>query len=710
MPLQDQTVESHPNGSIGASEKLLKVPSQQLNGKIIEKKIEEEDEEVVTADVVVPIDGGWGWVVVVASFLCCTIVDGIVMNIPLFYKHLRNDFQVTESEVAFVGSFLSGFYLIAGPFVSAMANRWGFRPITILGSIIASAAFALSYKATGIVYLYIVLGVIGGIGFSMMYIPAVIIVGFYFERWRALATGIAMCGSGVGTFLMKPIGDYLLSNGDWRSALLGFAVIILLGVACGVVFRPLESVHITLDESDQISDAKSIEKPTLPVVFTKPLAEGRYAFSVPNSSHNTWIGASSNTRYPTAAEVFRGSTANLDRRTSITPSATPTVTLATTQLNAGNIHHTTKKLEQLSKAQQKRSGNATPTEEMAQIPAFNLHKELNTVGEVDDENESEALLDQDGAKPQLTARRHTVSGRRPNIQGVVATNGTAKKDKRNAHQHFGSSNRPLYRDDIFFSGSLVRIPGYQSQTSLQYHMNVTRLPTQNDVDEEENATCTMCPEAVRRTLATMLDVSLLLSPSFMLLAISGFLCMMGFFVPFMYVEQRAIELNVSNSTASFLVPSIGIANTVARILCGFLSSLENVDANLLSNIAITVGGVSTILSGLFGSDFTQIIYTILFGFAIACFSALRSIIAVDLMGIEKLSNAFGILMMFQGLASVIGTPIAGCLYQATKSYDYAFYFAGGLILMSAILCYPIKMVNRWEKKRGQETSKVSPAV
>lgn len=220
----------------------------------------------------------------------------------------------------------------------------------------------------------------------------------------------------------------------------------------------------------------------MPVVFTKPLAEGRYAFSVPNSSHNTWIGASSNTRYPTAAEVFRGSGANLDRRTSITPSATPTVTTVTAQLNAGNIHHTTKKLEQLSKAQQKRSGTATPTDPTdAPSPAFNLHKELNTVGE-DDENESDALIDQDGAKPQLTARRHTVSGRRPNIQ---AANGTAKKDKRSAaHQHhFGSSNRPLYRDDIFFSGSLVRIPGYQSQSSLQYHMTVTRMPTQNDVEE-----------------------------------------------------------------------------------------------------------------------------------------------------------------------------------------------------------------------------------
>ncbi len=44
-------------------------------------------------------------------------------------------------------------------------------------------------------------------------------------------------------------------------------------------------------------------------------------------------------------------------------------------------------------------------------------------------------------------------------------------------------------------------------------------------------------------------------------------------------------------------------------------------------------------------------------FLSACFSALRSLIAVDLMGLEKLTNAFGILMLFQGLAAVMGSML-----------------------------------------------------
>lgn len=42
------------------------------------------------------------------------------------------------------------------------------------------------------------------------------------------------------------------------------------------------------------------------------------------------------------------------------------------------------------------------------------------------------------------------------------------------------------------------------------------------------------------------------------------------------------------------------------------------------------------------------------------------------------------------------------LYDATQSYDYSFYFAGILITLSAILCYPLNIINKWEKKRAAE--------
>lgn len=126
------------------------------------------------------------------------------------------------------------------------------------------------------------------------------------------------------------------------------------------------------------------------------------------------------------------------------------------------------------------------------------------------------------------------------------------------------------------------------------------------------------------------------------------------------------------------------------------------NALYLNNIAITLGGIGTIFSGLYYTTTYQFAYAAVFGIAIACFSALRSIIVVDLLGLDKLTNAFGILMLFQGAAAVIGAPIAGFFLDQTGSYDASFWLAGALITLSAVLCYPLNYAKAWENNRKSE--------
>lgn len=46
----------------------------------------------------------------------------------------------------------------------------------------------------------------------------------------------------------------------------------------------------------------------------------------------------------------------------------------------------------------------------------------------------------------------------------------------------------------------------------------------------------------------------------------------------------------------------------------------------------------------------------------ACFSSLRTIICIELLGLEKLSNAFGMMTLCMGIAALIGPPFAGKYY------------------------------------------------
>lgn len=71
----------------------------------------------------------------------------------------------------------------------------------------------------------------------------------------------------------------------------------------------------------------------------------------------------------------------------------------------------------------------------------------------------------------------------------------------------------------------------------------------------------------------------------------------------------------------------------------------------------------------------------------AAYISLTSIILVDLLGLDKLTNAFGLLILFRGAAAIVGSPLAGMIYDATHTYSIPFYMAGFLFLLSTITSF-----------------------
>jgi MFS-type transporter involved in bile tolerance (Atg22 family) len=82
----------------------------------------------------------------------------------------------------------------------------------------------------------------------------------------------------------------------------------------------------------------------------------------------------------------------------------------------------------------------------------------------------------------------------------------------------------------------------------------------------------------------------------------------------------------------------------------------------------------------------------------AGYISLTSIILVDLLGLEKLTNAFGLLILFRGAAAIFGTPLAGAIYDATNSYDIPFFTAGALFGVSAITSFLAPVAQKYKKQ------------
>lgn len=77
-----------------------------------------------------------------------------------------------------------------------------------------------------------------GLGFALCYTPAIALVGCYFQQRKALAYGIAMSGSGIGTFVLAPVLQLLIELYSWRGALLILSAVVANLCVCGALMRP----------------------------------------------------------------------------------------------------------------------------------------------------------------------------------------------------------------------------------------------------------------------------------------------------------------------------------------------------------------------------------------------------------------------------------------------------------------------------------------
>jgi len=559
------------------------------------KKVTDSAEDVhrPVQNRVVPPDGGWGWVVMIASFCCNIVVDGIIFSFGLIVSQLSESFHVPISKTAWVGSLLSGFYLIAGPFVSVLSNRFGFRMVTIAGSILAATSLSLSIFATSIEFLYVSVGIIGGIGFGLVYVPAVIAVGFYFEKKRALATGIAVCGSGIGTFVVAPLTGWLLEEYGWKGTILIHAGMILNCSIFGAMFRPLEAKKCRTNRNSVALDDNCELAAVTPLMVRVKRDED--------------IVKNGNGASPNGHAEFRSSTNSLDS-------------------------------VKLVGIKPKRSDSSTSEQKM----------------------DTEELLEQ-------------------STKAVIVRT---------------SSNKNQALD--------IAMTQLDKPNDIDHHNHRNSVRNgHTDVKEVEVAPKTSC-------LASIIDMSLFKSMTFNVICLSGFITFLGFFVPFMFLAARAVDGGADKESASFLLSIIGVTNTIGRVACGALSDHPKVNVLLVNNLALTVGGLVTMLTPMFPSYNMLMVYAAIFGLAIACFASLRSIIVIEFLGLENLTNAFGLTLLFTGISATLGGPLAGMFYDATKNYDYSFFLSGSMILLSAILCYPLGYINRWEKAKKAKSAKTSP--
>ncbi|XP_046401529.1 uncharacterized protein LOC124167593 isoform X2 [Ischnura elegans] len=618
-----------------------------------------------------PPDGGWGWVVVFGSFMIHIIADGVTYSFGIFILEFLHYFREGNGKTSLIASILVGVTLCSGPISSVFVNRYGCRPVTIAGAILASVCMILSMFAEDVLTLCFTIGVGTGFGFGLMYLPAIVSVTCYFERLRSLATGIAVCGSGLGTFIFAPMTSWLIETFGWRGAMLLISSATMHCVIFGALFRPLEA-----PKKKKTRDAENAIEGGVKMSELMPLDQDGKAIT--NDSDVEGV-VRCNT-FAADSTKCNGNDGDV-------------------MMDSGN--------ERMNGTRAQR-----PMSFSGNIPGQNAHPHRAAVARRIQNSVSHEVARMALSQPALYK------------EGVGSTGGAKEGSTTIAATSKGVL---MSREDIFYTGSLVNIAQNRStqrvhrvsescagtipydEESMDYLKQRKQGAGKNavaqtiaEVDDDGGAICcglVSSPQS-KEVIESMMDFSLLKDPIFLLFAFSNFCTSIGFNVPYVYIVATAEKMGIPSEESSTLLAVIGVANTVGRIILGYVSDKPWINRLWVYNICLTICGVATFFSAFCYDFITLALYSCVFGFTIGAYVGLTSVILVDLLGLAKLTNAFGLLLLFQGIASFLGPPIAGWLYDGLGSYAPGFYVAGVTIAISGLVLFFIPALQRCVKARS----------
>uniref|UniRef100_A0A673IPI4 Monocarboxylate transporter 2-like n=1 Tax=Sinocyclocheilus rhinocerous TaxID=307959 RepID=A0A673IPI4_9TELE len=202
-----------------------------------------------------PPDGGWGWAVVFGSFISIGCSYAFPKSLTIYFKEIQEYFSISYSEIAWVSSIMLATMYAGGPVSSILVNRYGSRPVVIVGGLMVGVAMVTASFGTTILHLYLCVGVIGGFGLAFNLQPSLTIIGKYFLVKRPIANGLAMAGSPVFLSTLAPLNQFLFDHFGWRGSFLILGGVLLNCCVAGSLMRPIKiktklPVRKTTDEND----------------------------------------------------------------------------------------------------------------------------------------------------------------------------------------------------------------------------------------------------------------------------------------------------------------------------------------------------------------------------------------------------------------------------------------------------------------------------
>jgi len=181
----------------------------------------------------------YGRIITGACFTVQAVGIGTYISFGVFFNPLMEAFDWSRGAIAGASSiafFIAGLF---GMMVGRLNDRFGPRVIMSVAAVFLGLGFGLVSRAETLLQLYLVFGLIFGIGLSAIDVIALSTIARWFAGNRGRMTGIVKVGTGAGQFTIPILASFLIAAFGYQNAfiILGITAFALLMTIAQFLYR-----------------------------------------------------------------------------------------------------------------------------------------------------------------------------------------------------------------------------------------------------------------------------------------------------------------------------------------------------------------------------------------------------------------------------------------------------------------------------------------
>ncbi|KAJ2733902.1 hypothetical protein IW152_002767 [Coemansia sp. BCRC 34962] len=190
-------------------------------------------------------DTKYGWLVVLGCFFALMLSIGTTTTYGVYLQEYKLvEFpDAPSSLLSWIGTLQFSAMCLFGIGVGVLCEHFDTRLLSALGALISGLALVIASFCNSPWKLLLTQGLLYGFGGSLLYITGLTLPPQWFSKYRALATGIAIAGSGIGGLWLSAATRAMTSNlsRQWSLRITGLVIIGVCGATCSLMkmrFKP----------------------------------------------------------------------------------------------------------------------------------------------------------------------------------------------------------------------------------------------------------------------------------------------------------------------------------------------------------------------------------------------------------------------------------------------------------------------------------------